>query len=218
MRSLSFFTTRILCLRLTDPVLCDVELLEGPTSFPISCYRSNADSPHRCSPASFSVAPSSGRHCCVCSRGCCHNSDALCFLYTRLYVVRVRYKGSSLPLFPSIIIPPPKLPKQDTKKSSILFLKSSQATMQFKVLAVLSFMALTGSAQRCLKGNGHNRGESCEGVGNLVCSHNLKHVVSTSSKPIALRKLLANCIYHSLSATTTMSGRGLPTVSSLLVS
>jgi hypothetical protein len=52
--------------------------------------------------------------------------------------------------------------------------------MQFSVLAILSFLALTGSAQRCLKGNHANQGDGCEGVGNLICSHNLKHVVSTS--------------------------------------
>ena len=50
--------------------------------------------------------------------------------------------------------------------------------MQFKALVVLSFLALTGSAQRCLKGNHANQGEDCEGVGNLICSHNYKHVVS----------------------------------------
>ena len=50
--------------------------------------------------------------------------------------------------------------------------------MQFKALVVLSFLALTGSAQRCLKGNHANQGEGCEGVGNLICSHNYKHVVS----------------------------------------
>jgi hypothetical protein len=51
--------------------------------------------------------------------------------------------------------------------------------MQLNFLAIIGLLALTGSAQRCLKGNHANQGESCEGVGNLICSHNLKHVVST---------------------------------------
>lgn len=50
--------------------------------------------------------------------------------------------------------------------------------MQFQALIVISFLVLTGSAQRCLKGNHANQFEKCEGVGNLICSHNYKHVVS----------------------------------------
>jgi len=53
-------------------------------------------------------------------------------------------------------------------------------TMQFKALAIIAFMALTGSAQKCEKGNNHNAGTTCHGAtGNLACSNNLKHVVST---------------------------------------
>jgi hypothetical protein len=54
--------------------------------------------------------------------------------------------------------------------------------MQLKALAMLGFMALTVLAQKCEKGNNHNEGGNCHGAtGNLACSHNLKHVVSTIS-------------------------------------
>ncbi|KAB2103602.1 hypothetical protein AG0111_0g8022 [Alternaria gaisen] len=50
--------------------------------------------------------------------------------------------------------------------------------MQFKTLAIIAFMALTGSAQKCEKGNNHNAGTTCHGAtGNLACSNNLKHVL-----------------------------------------
>jgi hypothetical protein len=95
--------------------------------------------------------------------------------------------------------------------------------MQFKALVVLSFLALTGSAQRCLKGNHANQGEGCEGVGNLICSHNYKHVVSDltpidpSEKSFAAlaaricQPVLIVCDY-SLFATATTSGSDPPTV------
>jgi hypothetical protein len=52
--------------------------------------------------------------------------------------------------------------------------------MQFKALAILGFLAITGAAQKCEKGNNHNQGGNCNhATGNLACSHNLKHVVST---------------------------------------
>lgn len=87
----------------------------------------------------------------------------------------IQHKSSSLSLFLSSSYPF-KLLREERFNPQ---LHSTRRTMQLKVLAILSFMALTGSAQRCLKGNNANQGESCEGVGNLICSHNLKHVVST---------------------------------------
>jgi hypothetical protein len=105
---------------------------------------------------------------------CCHGSTSS----ARLEFTRAKYDIKAVHCLRSFLTSsyPPKLLREQTIDPQ---LHSTQRTMQFKVLAILSFMALTGSAQRCLKGNHANQGEGCEGVGNLICSHNLKHVVST---------------------------------------
>jgi hypothetical protein len=99
--------------------------------------------------------------------------------------------------------------------------------MQFKALAILGFLAITGAAQKCEKGNNHNQGGNCNhATGNLACSHNLKHVVSTlttfcdSRIPSAvmvastlMNCLLISCPCYSSSAVRTVNGRGPITVS-----
>jgi hypothetical protein len=99
--------------------------------------------------------------------------------------------------------------------------------MQFKALAILSFLAITGAAQKCEKGNNHNQGGNCNhATGNLACSHNLKHVVSTlttfydnrttSAVMVALTLmncLLISCLCYSSNAIRTVYGRGPTTVS-----
>jgi hypothetical protein len=118
--------------------------------------------------------------------------------------MKCNIKGSSLPSFLSIIIP--SLSYNNPQ------LHSTRSTMQFSVLAILSFLALTGSAQRCLKGNHANQGDGCESPGNLICSHNLKHVVSTSTAHCKQSHFPLTAYHYSFLAMAIRSGKGLTTV------